>query len=742
MNKKSLFIIPLSVLMLVGCNGKNSGGSTTPVEETFTVVWKNYDGTVLETDTGLKKGETPTYDSADPTRDATAQYTYTFNGWSPEVVAVTQDAEYTATYSETVNQYTVSWVVNGEQVKTQTVEYGATVSWTEAAPTKASTAEYEYTFTGWDYDLANPITGNTTITAEFSSQKRSYTITFKNDDGTEIEHHSVEYGQMPVCETTPEKEGTTTYNYDFAGWDNEIATVTGEATYTATFVAVPLDFSDMGDYYRCNGLKNNSYAGEVNIPSTWKGKPVQTIYEYGFASCPNITGVTIPSSVIDIGQRAFQNSSITSVSIPGSVQTIPDYTFYNCSKLANIEFHEGTRVIGQYAFSGVAIRELKLVDSLTTVSGYAFSECRQLVRLETATGDGIANCTFGNSVFYKSSSLTEVVNNTESVDSGAISNIFNGYPTYNYVSRYTNAENKGTFEFEESPAASGELQRIFYTYPGNSQTYLVGAFGSGNILRTGKATRVKKYAFSLRSDIKTLYIGASMGMEGLESAAFSACGITSLTFEGNDYLEIGQYAFEDCRDLTTIDWGTRKVLVFRSQSFAGCRNLNITLPTNHGELILYDECFVGVANTSLEVTANVKAIDGNPFLDMPNLTTLTVASGNQYFKAVDNVLFTLDGTTLVCYADNKPETSYVVPSGVTTIGRFSMTKLNNLVSVTLPSTLTKLGSPCLNGQGEEKGFTISYDGTVEDFSKVQNVNGWWKDNYVTTVTCSDGTWPA
>ena len=397
MNKKSLFIIPLSVLMLVGCNGKNSGGgSTTSQEPTFTVVWKNYDGTVLETDTGLKKGETPTYDSDTPTRAASAQYTFTFEGWAPEVVAVTKDAEYTATYSRTVNQYTVNWVVNGEQVKTQTVDYGTTVSWTEDDPTKASTAEYDYTFTGWDYDLANPITGNTTITAEFSSQKRSYTITFLNDNGAEIEHHSVEYGEMPVCETTPEKEGTVTYNYDFAGWDNEIATVTGEATYTATYNAVPLDFSDMGDYYRCNGLKNNSYAGEVNIPSTWKGKPVQTIYEYGFAGCTGITSVNIPSSVTDIGQRAFRNSSITSISIPGSVQSIPEYICYNCSKLTNITLNEGTTVIGSYAFYGAAIRELKLVDSLATISGYSFGECSQLTRIETASGDSLKNCTFFN----------------------------------------------------------------------------------------------------------------------------------------------------------------------------------------------------------------------------------------------------------------------------------------------------------------------------------------------------------
>ena len=739
MNKKSLFILPLSVLMLVGCNGKNSGGSTTSVEETFTVVWKNYDGTVLETDTGLKKGETPTYDSADPSREATAQYTYVFNGWSPEVVAVTKDAEYTATFRRDLNDYTVTWVVEGTPVKTVTVGYGTTVSWTEDNPTKASTAEYNYVFAGWDHNDSDPIVGNTTITAQFTPVKRSYTITFLNEDLSEIEHHSVEYGQMPVCETTPEKEGTATYNYDFAGWDNEIATVTGEATYTATFVAVPLDFSDMGDYYRCNGLKNNSYAGEVNIPSTWKGKPVKTIYEYGFASCPNITSVTIPSSVIDIGQRAFQNSSITSISIPGSVEVIPEDLCYNCSKLANIELHEGTKTIAAEAFMSTAIRELTLVDSLTSIGNNSFGECKQLLRIISASGDGFANCTTNSYAFAYSGSLTEFINNT-SLSADVIRSKLGSQSGYYYVYRITTAENAGTFEFEEE-AASGEFKRIFYTYPDSSDIYLVGAIGNGTTLRTGKATHVKAFAFYHRDDIVHLYIGSSIVQMGLEQSAFnSAYSIEDVTFEGNDYLDISKSCFRDCRSLATVNWGTRKVDAIRGLAFASCRSLVVTLPTACPELVLYSEAFTETIGTSLVVTANVKAIDGNPFCKMPNLTTLTVEAGSLYYKAVDNVLFTLDGKKLVAYATNKPETSYAIPSGTEVTGDYSMNSVANLQTISLPLSLTKVGYASLVGAAAIT--AISYEGTVDQCGQITGISTWWKPSQISTIACSDGTWPA
>lgn len=89
--------------------GKTATCTVTVAAKTYTVTWKNGD-TVLETDTGVEQGATPTYDGETPTKAASAQYTYTFSGWTDGTTTyavgdtlpgVTADVTYTALFSET-----------------------------------------------------------------------------------------------------------------------------------------------------------------------------------------------------------------------------------------------------------------------------------------------------------------------------------------------------------------------------------------------------------------------------------------------------------------------------------------------------------------------------------------------------------------------------------------------------------------------------------------------------------------
>ena len=76
--------------------GTIAGKTLTPAF--FDVTWKNYDGTVLETDEEVEGGTLPNYDGETPVKPADEYHSYAFSGWTPEVSAVIADTTYTAAF--------------------------------------------------------------------------------------------------------------------------------------------------------------------------------------------------------------------------------------------------------------------------------------------------------------------------------------------------------------------------------------------------------------------------------------------------------------------------------------------------------------------------------------------------------------------------------------------------------------------------------------------------------------------
>jgi len=78
---------------------------------------------------------------------------------------ITENTTYIATFTSTVNKYTVLWVVEGATT-TEDVEYGVVPEYKGTTPTKASANGYVYTFTGWDPEIV-AVEGIATYTAQF-----------------------------------------------------------------------------------------------------------------------------------------------------------------------------------------------------------------------------------------------------------------------------------------------------------------------------------------------------------------------------------------------------------------------------------------------------------------------------------------------------------------------------------------------------------------------------------------------
>ena len=240
----------------------------------YTYKFVDEDGTVLKEET-LEYGSTISY-PADPEKESTKEYTYTFTGWDKDVTVLTEDITFTATYSETKNKYTYKFVDdNGKVLKEETLEYGSTISY-PADPKKESTKEYTYTFTGWDKDVT-VLTEDITFTATYSKTKNQYTYKFVNSDGTVLKEETVDYGTMPVAPNDPVKETTDEFEYKFVGWDKKLSKVIDDVVYTAVYEEIEikdeitslegLKISFLGDSistFYAEGSEMNSYYGGEN----------------------------------------------------------------------------------------------------------------------------------------------------------------------------------------------------------------------------------------------------------------------------------------------------------------------------------------------------------------------------------------------------------------------------------------------------------------------------------------------
>lgn len=198
----------------------------------------------------------------------------------------------------TLKSYTVTWNANGGTVSpaSTTKTHGATLD-TLPTPTRASTAEYSYTFAGWFTAATGgtQITASTTVTkdvtyyARWTATKRSYTATFNGNGGgtpspsTITKEYNTALGTLPTCTRT---------GYTFLGWytassgGTKISTttvITKDITYYAQWSinSYTLTFNPNGGTVTptSKNLEYNSAYG--TLPTPTRASDAQ--YTYTFA---------------------------------------------------------------------------------------------------------------------------------------------------------------------------------------------------------------------------------------------------------------------------------------------------------------------------------------------------------------------------------------------------------------------------------------------------------------------------
>ncbi len=279
----------------------------------YLCTFADYDGTIIEQKI-LDYG-TVIVPPENPSRESTAQYTYEFLCWNgfTDGLTVTGPVTFTATYIETVNQYTYTFVdEDGDILKEGTVDYGTVIVPPEN-PTKEATAQYTYIFSGWnEYTDGMAVTNDVTFTATYTKTVNQYTYTFIDDDGTVLKTVTADYGTLV---TPPTVEHEDYLELEWHGFlDGMILTEDMEFTAIYTYNRVIVDVETIdGEYH-------------INVHGA-EGNPVVFVAFYQGTKFADVKSAVYTSDGVTLGSdKAYDNVKIMVWDSYSTLKPIADVT--------------------------------------------------------------------------------------------------------------------------------------------------------------------------------------------------------------------------------------------------------------------------------------------------------------------------------------------------------------------------------------------------------------------------------
>jgi|GEM_PF-1232434 len=450
-----------------------------------------------------------------------------------------------------------------------------------------------------------------------------------SDGGSKIIARGVVYAQTAI-NSNPQLGGTGVSNMYAAGttgiYCGNVSDLTPGTIYCCAAYAtnsIGTSYSAVSTFYTYTPFSYSSVGGNVTItgysyngatfscPLSIYGMPVTSIGNNAFQNC-NIRSITIPSTVTSIGSGAFQNcTGLTSITIPSSITSIKDNTFSDCRNLQSITIPASVTSIGDYAFYAcTGLTSITIPASVISVGSGAFEDCMGLTSITIPA------------------SVTDI----------------------------------GDYAFS-------------------------GCMGLTNITIPAGVISIGDYAFDSCVGLTSITISASVISIG--SGAFEDCmGLASITIPAS-VTDIGDYAFSGCMGLTNITIPA-SVISIGDSAFDGCTELtSITVDSLNAKYsslggVLFDKnqtllirCPSGKTG-AVTIPASVTGIGNYAFSGCMGLTSITIPA------SVTSIGF--------CAFENCCGlTSIALPAGVTSIGDYAFSSCAYLTSIIIPSSVTSIG---------------------------------------------------
>ena len=513
-----------------------------------------------------------------------------------------------------------------------------------------------------------------------------------------------------------------------------------------------------GDLYTKDGAVLVQYAIAKTAEILTVPSGVTEIATGAAACCNALKKVVLPDSLTLIGLEAFYKcENIERVDIPANVEKLWLYAFNCCTKLCEITVDENNEYyksvdgnlytkdgeeMVQYAIGKTAeifaipdgvtciwagafekseyLKAVILPNGLELIEAYVFSDC---TALEYVYCDGTEEDFAETSVGYHNDSFTEdkvyyfSENNPHKrgnfwhYDENGVPEVWD---VYAHGLTYELNEDGESYSLSSTSGTDTYYVVIPETYEGLPVTgILEDAVGfSDSVLRIDIPKTVKTidpYAFYMGMRLMNIVVDEENEYYSAENGIlYNKDKTTLLHVPINNNLKDNTLVVPE--GVTTI--GPRAVFYVRRLynlvlpstlktidkcAFDTCRDLKaVDLPEGLETIgkNAFENCFT---MSGLHIPSSVTEIGDYAFSGCEAITEFTVGEDNKYYKAIDGDLYTIDGKTLVYYAEGKEGETFEIPEGVTTIGAGAFIDARTLKNIVIPSSVTTICDGAFDG---------------------------------------------
>lgn len=442
-----------------------------------------------------------------------------------------------------------------------------------------------------------------------------------------------------------------------------------------------------------NGKVPDGFFANLKGSVDENGKPIAVPAE----RWADLTEVVIEDGVTEIGKDVFQGCvGLTKVTIPDSVKKIGTWSFYMCKGLKNVDIPANMEIgdssfrqsgleqvtvsggsVGNYAFH--RIDNLKKISiNCETIGEEAFSGCDYLT--DITLGENVK--TLGDKAFYTCDALERVEIPSTVTDIGE--KTFYSCPALKEAIIRAGTVKAGTFY----------NCRALTTLVISDNATLDASFTAANAyaketletVKIGKG-EIGNSAFSNCTNLTTVELGD--GVTSIGTSAFLKCTQLSSIAIGSGVISIGTSAFSGCTALTNANIGSGAI---GESAFNGCTSLvNVTL--GNGVTQIGKNAFIRCAQIpSITIGSGVASIGSGAFNGCTALTNANIGSGAIGANA---------------FQDCSRLANVTLGNGVTSIGRNAFLKCKALTSMNIGSSVKTIESYAFSACSSLEEVTIS-----------------------------------